>query len=612
MTDSYDQDCEATSPNGRFTLEARAQRTSRYRLLDNLGGAGSSPSVVWERWQSEGEDGPHEVLVSDEGWSILRTHGYNPEVIAVSPAGHEVVRVLVGNQRPPEDGSPEASNPHKARRYKWPVRTRGYLTGGRGWEWLNSWPYFFQMEGTALFVWRTSLGQRLILDLTHGALLPDDSPAQTALTLRMAEEEKRGAYRLLSNLTAQLYEVQEVLARRADVADERNHPLRVKLWRVPIAFQLVGQYRLQECLPLLRFWEAALGPEWSMEAQAFRPLIHHALRLLGAEPTGDAAYHFRHPQHERLPVPEHVPHRRERAAELDPSLQEVPPYWLQSLERGMDHQELPPEELAEPAKELPPRVTTIAAPPPRDRSGQFEALRSAPHWQPFIHLINGWFRQPLSAETGIPADEVEEREHASRRPLPVLLREWYLLFGRHKSFCGEESTDYEVPLERVWGSARYLRVYGENQDGWYCGVLNEHLALPDPPVYFDSRAMPVSDLDLDYTPELVDGHFIQVCDKLSDFLLGVAARQITIRTGPSSLLRAGVCGAHFPEILGIDFELRAMFAFPGGYTPFMGEDVFAVSEWGFAARTPEAFARVEQAAQASGCPLSPSFAWRVD
>lgn len=681
MTTLEDQDREASSPNGRFTVEARTQRAFRYRLLEHVG---AEPRVVWERWQGEGENGPHELLVSDGGWSILRTHGYNPEVIAVSPAGHEVLRVLVGNQRLP-------SGPHPVRTDAWPMKSRGFLFGGRGWEWLYSWPYFFQRESTDFFAWRTSWGQRLVLDLTHGALLPEESPAQTALSHAMAEEEQRGAYRLLLNLTAQLYEVRETLARRADTAAEQAHPLRLQLRRVPLAFQLVGLHHLQEALPLLRFWERvdhpgsstscpAMGAGWTMEAQAFRPLIHHALRRLGADPQGYATYHLRVGNQARLAVPEHVAHRRERAAELHPgmsaeqvlqrvgspdhvrqrsrrvgkvyrtteeweydfrsadawmtlrlsweedtprgqltTLQELPAYWLQSLERGLEPEERgleleerPPEQKAEPVEAARPRPPT-AVPPRRDRTGSFEALLSAPHWQPFIHLINGWFRQPLAAETGVPAEELAERERASRRPMPALLREWYLLFGGHESFGGRKSNDYEMPLARVWESARYLRIYGENQDGWYCGILNEHLALPDPPVYFDSKAMPVSDLDLDFSPDtLVDGHFLPVCDRLSDFLLGVAVRQITLRMEPSPFLRAGVGGAYFPEILGVDLELRGLFDFPDGYSPFLGKDLLALSGWGFTVRTPEALARVEQAARASGCPVEDSSLWWVE
>src|SRR5204862_118149 len=106
MTAIFYPDCTVTSLNGKFTLEARSpdngtinhrdgrppseddfgfkyrehQDEFRYRLIDNTrspllarlfrkgGGA-----VVWERWQEQREDSPHELVVSDDGWSILRT-----------------------------------------------------------------------------------------------------------------------------------------------------------------------------------------------------------------------------------------------------------------------------------------------------------------------------------------------------------------------------------------------------------------------------------------------------------------------------------------------------------------------------------------------------------
>ncbi|MFY0528751.1 hypothetical protein ACN28I_38165 [Archangium gephyra] len=54
------------------------------------------------------------MVVSNDGWSIIRTQGYNPEVIAVSPTGDDVVRVRV-TDRPPVPG--EKPEPPEERRY---------------------------------------------------------------------------------------------------------------------------------------------------------------------------------------------------------------------------------------------------------------------------------------------------------------------------------------------------------------------------------------------------------------------------------------------------------------------------------------------------------------
>ncbi|HEX5750920.1 MAG TPA: hypothetical protein VFZ09_32140 [Archangium sp.] len=331
MTTVFFPDCEATSPNGRFTLEARSHRALEervyqddfvYRLFDG-------DRVVWERRQGPGEHGPHQVLVSDDGWSILRTHGYTPQVIAVSPEGHDTIHVLLRRARSAQE---PAQGPGQARRCEWVIDPPYVFMGGLFWA-GESWPYFFQVDGTAWFVWRTSWGPRLVLDLTQGLLVPEDSPARAAITRAMDEAEKRGAYHLLWKLAARLYEVQQFLAsrERPSIGDKPS-PLQVQLRHVRPALKLVGLHRCEEALPVLRFWErldhagssqssTAMGRGWDVEEQAFRPLLHHALRLLGEEPLGYAAYHFRPGRgHARFPVPEHVAHRRERAAELDPGM----------------------------------------------------------------------------------------------------------------------------------------------------------------------------------------------------------------------------------------------------------------------------------------------------
>jgi hypothetical protein len=239
----------------------------------------------------------------------------------------------------------------------------------------------------------------------------------------------------------------------------------------------------------------------------------------------------------------------------------------------------------------------------RDGDVTFEDIHSAPEWQPCIQLIDGWYRQPLSPDTGVPAEELSRLERAAGRPLPDMLWEWYRLSGRHERLDDQTVNDYEVPLGRVWEEPRYLRVYGENQDNWYCGILNEHLEDPDPPVYFDSRAMPVEDLGFPLDGlDLVDGHFICVSDTLSEFLLGMTVRQLAFRDTPSPFFRAGVCGAQYPYVPAL-VRLQLIFEFPAGFNPYMGEDVLHLEDWGFAARTPEALARLQQAAREAGGPF---------
>ena len=118
MTTVYYPDRDARSPDGRFLLEGRSphngtiahrdgssaegefgityrehQSGFRYRLLDTS--RRGSARVVWERWQDAPENSPHELHASDHGWSVIRTHGTRPKVIAVNPAGRDAVRVRV-------------------------------------------------------------------------------------------------------------------------------------------------------------------------------------------------------------------------------------------------------------------------------------------------------------------------------------------------------------------------------------------------------------------------------------------------------------------------------------------------------------------------------------
>ncbi|WNG24100.1 hypothetical protein F0U62_08740 [Cystobacter fuscus] len=294
-----------------------------YRLLEG-------ERVLWAREQGQDEDSPHELLVSDDGWSILRTQGYKPQVIAVSPDGHAELQVFLQGL-PPRGEARGEPGARRVRRYEWHVAPPFAFMGGFYWA-IDSWPYFLQVDGTACFVWRTSWGPRLVLDLTHGTLLPEDSSARAAITRAMDEEEKRGALRLLRQLAARLYEVQEFLVSRASSVRENLSPFLVQLQHVRPAMKLVGIHRNQEALPVLRFWEridspgpstgtTALPSGWWVEQQCYRPTLHHSLRLLGAEPLGHAAYHFRSGSEQpRFPVPEHVPHRRERAAQLHPGM----------------------------------------------------------------------------------------------------------------------------------------------------------------------------------------------------------------------------------------------------------------------------------------------------
>lgn len=358
MTAIFYSDCEATSPNGRFTLEARSphngtiphrdgkpasdaefgfkyrehQSHFRYRLLDNTPRSvikrlvgNESRSVVWERWQPDREDSPHEVVVSDEGWSVIRTHGFSPELIAVGPDGVDTIRVSITSDDPESDGSVPASTA-----VRWPLQHLAFTTAGQYWS-QHSWPTFCHHDGRVAFSWRTARGQQLVVDLTHAVAYPDSTvPAELAESVK--EAERKSALSLLANLSRRMDEVRSLLTRRkqeGDEAGEEDDELLGMVARATAAIHLVGVHRLSEGIPFLREWEGldvpsssmgsnAMTDGWWLQTQYMRPLVQYALKLLGEEPLGYATYHFKKMDNteRRFPMPEFVPERRARAAAI--------------------------------------------------------------------------------------------------------------------------------------------------------------------------------------------------------------------------------------------------------------------------------------------------------
>ncbi len=339
MTAIYYPDDEATAPSGWFTLEARSpdngtiarqdgkfpspddfgfkyrehQRGFRSRLRDNR-----ADSILWERWQPKGENSPHQLLVSDAGWSIVRTHGFEPEVIAFEPGGAESIRVKImdADADDPRPGVP------------WHPDTLRSTTAGNFWT-GDSWPYFFEYQSHPWFGWRTAWGQRLVLDLSRSRVVTTaEQCAESNLAAALDAAEQIGARNLLAALAPVMDEVRALLHEDAD--RNTNSPLLAQIRRVHPAIQLVGVHHLRDCLAWLREWEAIdhgsseTGSHalWrgDVVTQYFRPIVHHALRLLDEEPVGYPTYHFIDRHRNRLPSAEQLENRHARLAQLDPGL----------------------------------------------------------------------------------------------------------------------------------------------------------------------------------------------------------------------------------------------------------------------------------------------------
>ena len=258
----------------------------------------------------------------------MRTHGFSPEAIALSPMGKEKIRVQISGC-----GSEHSREPRKSKTpvFDWTPLCLSSTTAGLFWS-ENSWPYFCRWQDSPYFVWRCSTGERLVLDLERGRFVTEAQQAEPSLTALFIREERNGAYSLLEELSKRMPDISEFLARKDTEKESGSaaEDLKEKLFLVKSALNLIRVHRMVECTPFLRDWEILNCPSWqtsshalmgwSIQEQRFRPLIHHTLRLLGMEPLGYSAYTFRSHREEYYTVPEHIPNRHERLKKINDSM----------------------------------------------------------------------------------------------------------------------------------------------------------------------------------------------------------------------------------------------------------------------------------------------------
>jgi hypothetical protein len=142
----------------------------------------------------------------------------------------------------------------------------------------------------------------------------------------MIESEKQAVCDLLSAFTGRMSDVRKWFRPGAD--DEARHEeIDTQIRFVTSAIHLAGVHRLATMIPRLRDWEdidcpsvsmgsSAMTNKWWLEVQYFRPILHHAIRLIGQEPVGFAPYHFRDDDKRRFPMPERIPDRYRRASQV--------------------------------------------------------------------------------------------------------------------------------------------------------------------------------------------------------------------------------------------------------------------------------------------------------
>jgi hypothetical protein len=179
-----------------------------------------------------------------------------------------------------------------------------------------------------------------------------------------------------------------------------------------------------------------------------------------------------------------------------------------------------------------------------------------------------WFRTPLR----LPTDR-------SVRGIVDALNAHPLAGDQHVQ-------DYVMPARRYLEKSGRFRIWGENQDCYYCWVRADQAGETDPPVYFESHSFNlVTDAHYD-AAEIVDGDSVLVCPRFTQFLWHMLGHYFCLRAAKSPLFAGSVTGVQFS--VGTEIESDGTFVmplgreFPAGYTPFIGPDAVCIPDWGAA------------------------------
>jgi hypothetical protein len=214
-----------------------------------------------------------------------------------------------------------------------------------------------------------------------------------------------------------------------------------------------------------------------------------------------------------------------------------------------------------------------------------------------IKLANKWLADPITTETGVTVEELDKHERASGRIWPAALREWRRLLGKHSIAMDEDVCECETWLQFIGRDSRWLCLFEEIQEGWYCGILNEHCNLPDPPVHFQSNVVDlVSDWKID-PQRVIEGRFVEVAGSLTDFVRAMLIRYIGFGFGLTGdhVMCARFVPRQFyayePQPLIQEFKLQLANDFPAGFQPYINSDetLILIDGWGIAALTRDLF-----------------------
>jgi hypothetical protein len=190
-----------------------------------------------------------------------------------------------------------------------------------------------------------------------------------------------------------------------------------------------------------------------------------------------------------------------------------------------------------------------------------------------FEVFGPWFREPLRLG----------RDRSVRAILDAL--------NAHPLAADRHAQDHVMPAARYLENPERFRIWGENQDNFFCYVPADRAGEPDPPVYFETSLDLVHDAGV-APADVVDGDSVLVCPRFTQFLWHMLGHHICLRLDNSPLFAPTVTGLQFGQ--DVTAELDASFvnplgrAFPAGFTTFIGADTICIPDWGAAFRTDEA------------------------
>jgi hypothetical protein len=180
-----------------------------------------------------------------------------------------------------------------------------------------------------------------------------------------------------------------------------------------------------------------------------------------------------------------------------------------------------------------------------------------------IAYFNRWFTTPIDV--------------AERTVLAVIEA-----LGQHPSADDQTAQDYVMPLRRCREHSGRFRIWGENQDTFYCFVYDGDEFKPNPPVYFESCL----DLSLDYgigKSDVINGDHVLVANTFTDFLWHMLGHHICLRCDFHDHLNPTVNGLQFNDVdLDTSFRFTLCRDFPAGYGPCFRHDTICIPDWGAA------------------------------